>query len=207
MNNLFPVFERSIPREAKETRLRQKAKVIWFTGLSGSGKTTLASALDQELFERGYLAQLLDGDNIRTGINSNLGFSPGDRMENIRRIAEVSKLFMNCGIITICAFISPARGMRRMVRAIVGEEDFYEIYLSTPLGVCEERDVKGLYAKARAGIIQDFTGVSAPYDTPEHARLSIDTSNLSIDESIRVLLKNILPIVAFNPADDQKMNG
>jgi adenylylsulfate kinase len=201
MSNIFPVFDRSIPREAKETKLKQKAKVFWFTGLSGSGKTTLALALERHLFERGYLTQLLDGDNIRSGINSNLGFSTEDRMENIRRIAEVSKLLLNCGIIAICAFISPARSMRQAARSIVGEDDFYEIYLNTPIGICESRDVKGLYAKARAGLIKDFTGVNAPYDIPEHAQLSIDTSSLSIEESVDVLLENILPIIAYHPVN------
>ncbi len=202
MDNIFPVFDSSIPREAKEAKLLQKARVIWFTGLSGSGKTTLASALDRHLFENGYLSQLLDGDNIRSGINNNLGFSSEDRMENIRRIAEVSKLFLNCGIIAICAFISPARSMRQIVRSIVGEDDFYEIYLNTPLGVCESRDVKGLYAKARAGLIKDFTGVNAPYDAPEQAQLSIDTSSLSVEESVSALLENILPIIAYRPVND-----
>lgn len=201
MSNIFPVFDRSIPREAKETKLKQKAKVLWFTGLSGSGKTTLASALEQHLFEKGYLTQLLDGDNIRSGINSNLGFSSEDRMENIRRIAEVSKLFLNCGIIAICAFISPARNMRQVARSIVGEDNFYEIYLNTPIGICESRDVKGLYAKARAGLIKDFTGVNAPYDIPEHAQLLIDTSVLSIEESVAVLLENILPVIAYHPVN------
>jgi adenylylsulfate kinase len=123
-------------------------------------------------------------------------------MENIRRIAEVSKLFLNCGIIAICAFISPARSMRQIVRSIVGEDDFYEIYLNTPLGVCESRDVKGLYAKARAGLIKDFTGVNAPYDAPEQAQLSIDTSSLSVEESVSALLENILPIIAYRPVND-----
>jgi adenylylsulfate kinase len=198
MDNIFPTFESLTPREEKEAKLKQRARVIWFTGLSGSGKTTLATALDRELFEKGYLAQLLDGDNIRAGINNNLSFSPDDRMENIRRIAEVSKLFLGCGIITICAFISPARSMRRIVRSIVGEDDFYEVYLNTPLGVCESRDVKGLYAKARAGIIHDFTGVNAPYDVPEHAQLQLDTSALSIDESVTILLENILPLIEYS---------
>ncbi len=197
MQKIFPEFDRIIPREAKETKLRQRARVIWFTGLSGSGKTTLASALERHLFERGYLTQLLDGDNIRSGINNNLGFTAADRTENIRRIAEVSKLFLNCGIITICAFISPARTMRKIVRDIVGEDDFYEIYLNTPIAICESRDVKGLYAKARAGLIKDFTGIDAPYDVPEHARLSLDTSSSSVEECTSILLDHILPIVSY----------
>ncbi len=201
MKHIFPAFDRSIPRDAKEAKLRQKARVLWFTGLSGSGKTTLAAALERALFERGYFTQLLDGDNIRSGINNNLGFSPDDRFENIRRIAEVGKLFRDCGIIAICAFISPARSMRQVVRSIIGEEDFYEIYLNTPVAVCEGRDVKGLYAKARAGLIKDFTGVNAPYDVPEHAQLSIDTSVLTVEECVAVLLEHILPLIAYYPAD------
>jgi len=163
LKNIHPVFERIIPRTTKEERLNQKAKVIWFTGLSGSGKTTLASALEKKLFEMGYFTQILDGDNIRTGINNNLGFSEEDRLENIRRIAEVSKLILNCGVVTICAFISPTEEIRQMAMDIIGKEDFIEVYVSTPVEVCEQRDVKGLYAKARAGLIQDITGVNAPF--------------------------------------------
>ncbi|MEL7587589.1 MAG: adenylyl-sulfate kinase [Prolixibacteraceae bacterium] len=204
MTDIFPVFDRSVPREAKEMKLGQKAKVLWFTGLSGSGKTTLAAALEKQLFDKGYLTQFLDGDNIRSGINSNLRFSPEDRMENIRRIAEVSKLFLDCGVITICAFISPAQSMRQVVKKIVGEDDFYEIYLNTPLDTCESRDVKGLYAKARAGLIKDFTGVNAPYDIPQHANLTIDTSAHTVEECIAVLMENILPVIAFVPVRDEE---
>lgn len=204
MADIFPVFDRVVPREAKEVKLGQKSKVLWFTGLSGSGKTTLAAALEKRLFEQGFMTQFLDGDNIRSGINNNLGFSPEDRMENIRRIAEVSKLFLNCGVITICAFISPAQSMRRVVKDIVGQEDFYEIYLSTPIGTCESRDVKGLYAKARAGLIKDFTGVNAPYDVPEHANLTIDTSAHTVEECVSVLMENILPVITFVPVKDEE---
>ncbi|MEI7983307.1 MAG: adenylyl-sulfate kinase, partial [Bacteroidota bacterium] len=149
--NIFPVYHEILAREEKEDLLKQKASVIWLTGLSGAGKTTLAKYLEEELFSRGYLTQILDGDNIRTGINRNLGFSSEDRYENIRRIAEISKLFLQCGIITINCFISPTEELRDMARRIIGESDFIEIYVNAPLNICEGRDVKGLYSKARRG--------------------------------------------------------
>ena len=193
INNIHPVFERIIPRNIKEDRLQQNAKVIWFTGLSGSGKTTLASALEKKLFEMGYFTQILDGDNIRSGINNNLGFSELDRIENIRRIAEVSKLILNCGVITICAFISPTEEIRKMAIDIIGKEDFIEIFVNTPIEVCEERDVKGLYAKARAGLIRDFTGVNAPFEAPLDAELIIDTTKAPLKESVNKILEVVLP--------------
>jgi adenylylsulfate kinase len=192
---VYPLFDLLIPREQKEKLLHQHALVIWFTGLSGSGKTTLALALEKKLFDMGYLSQLLDGDNIRTGICNNLGFSPDDRTENIRRIAEVAKLFIDCGIITLCSFVSPTREIRNMVKAIVGKENFLEIYVSTPVEVCEQRDVKGLYAKARAGLITDFTGINAPFEKPLHAHLTIDTTNGNLQEHADMLLNYILPSV------------
>jgi len=195
--HIYPVFDQIVSREEKEKKLNQKAKVIWFTGLSGSGKTTLASALERNLFDRGHLTQVLDGDNIRTGINNNLGFSPADRMENIRRIAEIAKLLINSGVICICAFVSPTRDVRNIVRTIVGERDFIEIYVSTPLEVCETRDVKGLYQKARAGEIKEFTGVSAPFDVPQNATLSIDTSDKTVDECLAILLDRLLAEVTY----------
>lgn len=195
MNHIYPVFEQIISREIKEEKLHQKAKVIWFTGLSGSGKTTLASTLEKELFKMGFLTQVLDGDNIRMGINSNLGFSPSDRRENIRRIAEIAKLFINCGVITLCAFVSPTERIRSIVSDIVGADDFYEIYLSTPLETCEERDTKGLYAKARKGEILDFTGISAPFETPANSDLIIDTTAQTIEQSLAILLEKILPMI------------
>lgn len=194
-NHIFPVFDRIITREEKEIQLKQKAKVIWFTGLSGSGKTTLATSLERALFENGYLTQVLDGDNIRSGINNNLSFTPEDRLENIRRIGEICKLFMNCGVITLCAFVSPTEETRKIVKDIVGADHFYEVFVSTPLEVCEQRDVKGLYAKARQGIIKDFTGISAPFEVPDGAHLAIDTSVQPLAKSIEEMLDNILPIV------------
>ena len=192
-NNIYPIFDKTLQRSDREKLLNQKGKMIWFTGLSGSGKSTLAIALERELYERGVLCQILDGDNIRTGINNNLGFSEADRTENIRRIAEVSKLFVNCGVVTIAAFISPTTAIRNMAKQIIGEDDFMEIYVSTPIEECERRDVKGLYAKARRGEIANFTGISSPFEAPEKPSLSIDTSVLKIEESVKLLLDTILP--------------
>ncbi len=194
-NNIYPIFDRMMGREDKESLLRQRSVMVWFTGLSGSGKSTIAIALERELHQRGLLCRILDGDNIRSGINNNLGFSPEDRVENIRRIAEVSKLFIDTGVITIAAFISPNNDLREMASSIIGKENFLEIYVNTPIEECERRDVKGLYAKARRGEIKDFTGVSAPFEAPEHPALSLDTSILSLEESVNKLLGLILPKV------------
>ncbi len=192
---IYPIFDRMLARADKESLLRQHSVMIWFTGLSGSGKSTIAIALERELHKRGLLCRILDGDNIRTGINNNLGFSEADRVENIRRIAEVSKLFIQTGIITIAAFISPSNEIREMAASIIGKEDFLEIYVNTPIEECERRDVKGLYAKARRGEIKDFTGVSAPFEVPLHPALSLDTSVLTVEESVNRLLDLILPKV------------
>lgn len=194
-NNIYPIFDRMMGRVDKETLLKQRSVMVWFTGLSGSGKSTVAIALERELHQRGLLCRILDGDNIRSGINNNLGFSAEDRVENIRRIAEVSKLFIDTGVITIAAFISPNNELREMASSIIGKENFLEIYVNTPIEECERRDVKGLYAKARKGEIKDFTGVSAPFEAPEHPALSLDTSVLSLEESVNKLLELILPKV------------
>lgn len=186
--NVYPIFDRMLGREDKEKLLHQRGVMLWFTGLSGSGKSTVAIALERELHQRGLLCRILDGDNIRAGINSNLGFSEEDRRENIRRIAEVSKLFVDTGIITIAAFISPTEELRQMARHIIGEDDFKEIYVSTPIEECERRDVKGLYARARRGEVKNFTGISAPFEAPAHPALSLDTSRLSVEESVAKLL-------------------
>ena len=182
-----------LSRSDKELLLGQHGLMIWFTGLSGSGKSTLAIALERELHKRGVLCRVLDGDNIRTGINNNLGFSAEDRLENIRRIAEVAKLFVDTGVVTIAAFISPNNKMRKMAEDIIGRGDFMEIYVSTSLEECERRDVKGLYAKARKGEITNFTGISAPFEEPSHPALTLDTSVLSVEESVRKLLDLVLP--------------
>lgn len=183
-SNIFPIFDRMLTRADKESLLGQHGVMLWFTGLSGSGKSTVAVALERELHRRGLLCRLLDGDNIRSGINAGLGFSEEDRRENIRRIAEVGKLFVDTGIITVASFVSPTRELRDLARHIVGEADFREIYVSTPLAECERRDVKGLYARARRGEIKDFTGISAPFEAPAHPDLSLDTSRLSVEESV-----------------------
>ncbi len=191
--HIYPVFDQIIGRKEKENRLQQKAVVLWFTGLSGSGKTTVASAVEKHLFQMGYLTQMLDGDNIRTGINNNLRFSEEDRIENIRRIAEVSKLFVNCGVITLCAFISPTNEIREMAKEIIGEENFIEIFVNTPLEICEKRDVKGLYHKARKGEIPNFTGISAPFEKPQNAMVEIDTSQKDLEECVEIVMQEILP--------------
>ena len=193
--NIYPIFDQMLSREDKETLLGQRGMMLWLTGLSGSGKSTVAIALERELHRRGLLCRILDGDNIRSGMNNNLGFSEEDRIENIRRIAEIGKLFVDTGVITIAAFISPNIDLRQMAARIIGSEDFLEIFISTPLEECEKRDVKGLYAKARRGEIKNFTGVSAPFEAPEHPALSLDTSKMSLEESVRSLLELILPKV------------
>ncbi len=192
-NNIYPIFDRMMTRGDKEALLGQHSLMVWFTGLSGSGKSTIAIALERELHQRGLLCRILDGDNIRSGINNNLGFSEADRVENIRRIAEVSKLFVDTGIITIAAFISPSNDIREMAADIIGRDDFVEVYVSTPIEECERRDVKGLYAKARRGEIKNFTGISAPFEAPEHPALTLDTSVLTLEESVHKLLELILP--------------
>lgn len=187
--NIYPIFDRMLSRSDKEALLGQRGVMLWFTGLSGSGKSTVAIALERELHRRGLLCRILDGDNIRSGINANLGFSADDRKENIRRIAEVAKLFVDTGIITIAAFISPTEELRQMAADIIGPDDFKEIYISTPIEECERRDVKGLYAKARRGEVKHFTGISAPFEAPVHPVLSLDTSKLSLEESVQKLLQ------------------
>ena len=193
--NIYPIFDRMLSRKDKEALLGQRGVMLWLTGLSGSGKSTIAIALERELHKRGLLCRILDGDNIRSGINNNLGFSAEDRVENIRRIAEIGKLFVDTGIITIAAFISPSNELRQMATRIIGAENFLEIYVSTPLEECEKRDVKGLYAKARRGEIKNFTGISAPFEAPERPALSLDASKLSLEESVNTLLELVLPIV------------
>jgi len=194
-NHIYPVFDKLLQRKHKENLLNQKSKVIWMTGLSGSGKTTIAKHLDEALYNSGYVAQILDGDNIRSGINNNLNFSDEDRYENIRRIAEVSKLFMNCGIIIINSFISPTEEIRSMALEVIGKENFIEVFVNASLEVCEQRDTKGLYAKARRGEIKNFTGIDSPFEFPEHADITVRTDIQSVNESVDQLLEYILPLV------------
>lgn len=188
-DNIYPIFDRMLSRQDKERLLGQKGVMLWFTGLSGSGKSTVAIALERELQKHGLLCRILDGDNIRTGINANLGFSADDRRENIRRVAEVAKLFVDTGIITIAAFVSPTEDLRNLAQHIIGKDDFKEIFISTPIEECERRDVKGLYARARRGEVKNFTGISAPFEAPQHPALSLDTSKLSLEESVAQLLQ------------------
>ncbi len=177
-----------ITKEDREKLLNQKGATIWLTGLSGSGKSTIAVELEHALVENKHQAYILDGDNIRHGLNKNLGFSPEDRTENIRRIGEVAKLFTEANLITIAAFVSPYREDRNNVRKLLNHGEFIEIYVKCSLEVCEERDTKGLYKKARAGEVKDFTGISAPYEEPLNPELTIDTSELSVEESTRSIL-------------------
>lgn len=194
-NNIHSVFDEIIQKHEKESFLKQKAKVVWMTGLSGSGKTTLAKYLERRLLQEGYFSKLLDGDNVRTGLNKGLGFSEEDRVENIRRIAEVSKLFTDGGVICINCFVSPTIEIRSMAKEIIGAENFLEVYINTPLEECERRDVKGLYKKARAGEIKDFTGISAPFEAPTEPSIEIKTKDKTIQESGEELFEKLLAFI------------
>ncbi len=191
--HIHPIFDQLLPREAKEELLGQQAKVVWFTGLSGSGKSTVAKGLEKALHDEGLLVQVLDGDNIRSGINNNLGFSDEDRKENIRRIAEVAKLFLDAGVITLCSFVSPTHAIRDQVREIVGEENMLEVFVDASFEECEKRDVKGLYKKARSGEIKNFTGLDAPFERPENPAFIIPTAEWGIEESVDAMLQFLLP--------------
>jgi adenylylsulfate kinase len=189
--HLYPTNHQLLSRAEREKYLGQHSKVIWLTGLSGSGKTTLAAALERKLLENGRFAQVLDGDNIRGGLNNNLGFSLEDRQENIRRVAELAKLYCHSGIIPICTFISPTREIRQFARDIIDEQDFLEVYVNAPLQVCESRDVKGLYQKARRGEIKDFTGIDAPYEPPLQPDLELNTAELSVEQALELLVRAV----------------
>ena len=197
MPEIHPIFDQILNRPEKESLLKQKSLVIWVTGLSGSGKSTIARFLEQELHNKGYLTQVLDGDNVRTGINNNLGFTDEDRTENIRRIAEVSKLFKECGIILINCFISPTKAIRNQAREIIGDDDFFEIYVNTSIEECEKRDIKGLYAKARKGLIKNFTGIDSPYEEPTNPAIEIKTEETSIEDGVKIILKELLPRIEY----------
>ncbi len=191
-NNIHPIFDRLLQREDREKRLEQRAKVFWLTGLSGSGKSTIAQGLERKLYNAGFFAQVLDGDNIRSGINNNLGFTIEDRKENIRRIAEVAKLYLNSGIVTLNSFISPTLEIRDFAREIVGANDFIEVYINTPIEICEKRDVKGLYKKARSGQIKGFTGIDSPYEAPFNPDFEIKTNDMTIEESVDQLYNFVI---------------
>ena len=192
MDNIHPIFERMQSREDKERQLGQRGLTIWFTGLSGSGKSTLAIALERRLSERGILCRILDGDNVRTGINRGLGFSDEHRRENIRRIAEVCRLFIDTGVVVLASFVSPNESLRAMARDIIGEQDFVEVYVSTSFEECCRRDVKGLYQKALRGEIADFTGVTSAYEPPASPLLSIDTEGRSIEECVEEIERVVI---------------
>jgi len=181
----------SVTQEDREHLLRQKGCVLWFTGLSGSGKSTIARALEEELVKRGHPAYVLDGDNVRHGLNSDLGFSPESREENIRRIGEVAALFADAGLITITAFISPYRRDRERARTCVGSKRFLEIFIDTPLAVCESRDPKKLYAKARSGELNNFTGIDAPYEPPKNAEISVRTHERSVADCVEEIVDRL----------------
>lgn len=190
LSNIFPI-QTKVGRLQRENLLKQRATLIWFTGLSGSGKSTLAVQLEAALCSKGYKTYLLDGDNIRAGINKDLSFTDADRMENIRRIGEVSKLMLDAGLIVLSAFISPFQSDREQVKKIVGADHYLEVFVDTPLEVCEQRDVKGLYKKARAGEIKNFTGIDSAYEIPENPDIIIQTHLLSVDDSLALLLSGI----------------
>jgi len=193
--NIHPIFDRLVQQTDREKRLGQNAKVIWLTGLSGSGKSTIAQALERALFNKGFFPQVLDGDNIRVGINKNLGFSVEDREENIRRISEVAKLYLNSGIIVISSFISPTIKSRAAAKEIIGANNFLEVFVNTPLEICEKRDVKGLYKKARSGEIKNFTGIDSPYEKPKNPSLDLKTENQTVEESVNEILEHIYPLI------------
>ena len=197
LEHIYPIFDSILSLSDKEKLLKQHSIVVWMVGLSGSGKSTLARALENTLHEKGYLTQLLDGDNLRTGVNNNLGFSDEERVENIRRAAEVSKLFMNCGVVTICSFISPTRAIREMAMDIIGVNKYFEIYVNCPLEECEKRDVKGLYAKARSGEIKDFTGINAPFEAPQNPGLELRTDLNDLETCHDILAKTILEKIKY----------
>jgi len=196
-DHIHPIFDQLVQQSEREERLAQRAKVLWLTGLSGSGKSTIAQALERRLFVEGFFPQVLDGDNIRTGINNNLSFSTEDRLENIRRIAEIAKLYLHSGIICINSFISPSRDMRQLARDIVGSDNFIEVYINAPLEVCEARDIKGLYQKARQGLIKGFTGIDDPYEAPENPEIEIRTDQLSLEASVNVIMDRLRPLITF----------
>lgn len=192
MEHIHPIFQDLVQRKEREELLKQRGQVLWMTGLSGSGKSTIAKGLQRMLHQDGFLTYVLDGDNIRSGLNSDLGFSEEDRTENIRRIAEVAKLFADAGVITLVSFISPTREIRSQARQIIGY-DFLETYVNCPLEVAESRDVKGLYKKARKGEIKNFTGIDSPFEAPEQPELEVKTQNMEPEESVEQLYQFLLP--------------
>jgi len=196
-HNIIPIYNKMLTRNDKEKLLNQKSICIWFTGLSGSGKTTLGLLLEDFLYKNNFKTALLDGDNIRHGINSDLGFSDEDRIENIRRIAEINKLFLQNGIITINTFVSPTNAIRNMAKRIIGEKDFFLIYTNSSIETCEKRDVKGLYKKARKGEIKYFTGITSLFEEPDNADLILNTETNTAETCLNIIVENILPKIKY----------
>jgi adenylylsulfate kinase len=197
VDNIHPIFDKILDREAKEKLLEQRAVVIWLVGLSGSGKSTIAQALEEKLHNDGYLTTLLDGDNVRSGLNKNLTFSEEDRLENQRRVAEVAKLFLNCGIITICSFISPTEEVRQMITTVIGEDDYLEVFVECSFEECARRDVKGLYKKALNGEIKNFTGLDAPFEAPKNPWLKVNTERESLEESLSTVYNKVVDKIRY----------
>ncbi len=196
LDHIYPVFDKMLPREAKEELLGQRGAVIWMYGLSGSGKSTLANLLERRLHEQGKMVKVLDGDNVRSGLNSNLGFSDEDRLENIRRVAEVAKLFADSGIVTVTSFITPNNELRDLARGVIGDDDLLEVYVKASFETCAERDPKGLYAKVKAGEVKQFTGKDSAFEEPSRPDLIIDTEALSEDEALEQLLSAVIEKVS-----------
>lgn len=196
LKNIYPIFHKSLSSDDKEQLLRQRGIVIWMIGLSGSGKSTLATGLENRLHENGFHTMLLDGDNLRVGLNNNLGFSESDRKENIRRAAEAAKLFSENGTVTICSFISPTQEIRNAAKAILNEH-YCEVFVSCPLEVCEARDVKGLYAKARKGEIKNFTGIDSPFENPETPDILLETDKMNLNESLDKLYAEVINKIKY----------
>ena len=195
LDHIYPVFDKMLPREAKEELLGQRGAVIWMYGLSGSGKSTLANLLERRLHEQGKMVKVLDGDNVRSGLNSNLGFSDEDRLENIRRVAEVAKLFADSGIVTVTSFITPNNELRDIAREVIGDDDLLEVYVKASFETCAERDPKGLYAKVKAGEVKQFTGKDSAFEEPSRPDLIIDTETLSEDDALEQLFSAVLAMI------------
>jgi adenylylsulfate kinase len=195
LNYIYPI-KTKVSAEERHRLMNQKPRLIWFTGLSGSGKSTLAVQLEAALYAQGFKTYLLDGDNIRSGLNKDLTFTDDARVENIRRISEVCKLFLDAGVVLLSAFISPFKADREQVKSIVGAENYIEVFVDAPLEICEQRDVKGLYKKARAGEVKNFTGISSPYEKPANPDIVIATDKMSVEQSIDVLMKSIIPKIS-----------
>lgn len=196
MSHIYPIKTKVIAAARREL-LQQKPVLIWFTGLSGSGKTTLAVQLEAQLFASGFKTFLLDGDNIRSGLNSDLSFSEKGRAENIRRIGEVSKLFLDAGLVVLAAFISPFEADRELVKKITGPEKFVEVFVNTPIEICEQRDAKGLYKKVRAGEVKNFTGIDSPYEAPKKPDIVIRTHQLSLEDAVKQLMDMVVPKIRY----------